>query len=141
MASGIYAATLVDVLDATGLAVDWTSTSNKVALYTASRAPNLLTDTAYTATNEVSSAGYTAGGLAVVTPTLVASGSPLKIIYDQADPSWTGVSFTARYADLYADALAGNNLMYSIDFGADFVVVSNTFTLVLDSLGLWQLNL
>lgn len=141
MASGLYVVSMVDALDATQLAIDWTASTNKIALYTSSRAPNLLTDSAYTATNEVSSAGYTAGGALVSTPTLVGSGSPLKIIYDFVDPTWSGVSFTARYADIYADALAGNNLMYGIDFGSDFVVVSNTFTIVLDSLGLWQMNL
>lgn len=141
MASGLYVVSMVDALDATALAIDWTSTANKTALYTSARSPNLLTDSAYTATNEVASAGYTAGGLTVVSPTLVGSGSPLKIIYDMSDPSWTGVSFTARYADIYADGLAGNNLMYSIDFGSDFVVVSNVFTIVLDALGLWQMNL
>jgi hypothetical protein len=141
MPSGLYVTSFVDMMDPTQLAVDWGSTSNKTALYTASRAPNLLTDSAYTSTNEVVSAGYTAGGLAVSSPTLVGSGSPTKIVFDMDNPSWTGVSFTARYADIYADALAGNNLMYGIDFGADFIVVSNVFTIVLDVLGLYQITI
>lgn len=145
MASSLYAAAFVDCLDATQLALDLTSSLNKAALFTNALSVNTLTDSNFASapytSNEVSSAGYTAGGLLIPTPTLVGSSGPLKIVYDAGDLSWTGVSFTARYAVFYADGLAGNNVFFLLDFGADFTVVSNQFLIQFDPSGIWQWTL
>lgn len=141
MASSLYVPSFVDALDPTGLALDLTSTSNKIALFTSSLSPNFVTDSDFTAapytSNQVSSSGYVAGGQALVAPTWVGSGSPPKITFDHDNPSWSGVTFTARYGIYYADGLAGNNVFYCCDFGSDFTATAGTFLIQLDAAGLF----
>jgi hypothetical protein len=145
MASTLYVPSFVDVLDVTNLALDMGAAGNKIAMFTSSLTINAVTDSDFTAapytTNQVSSAGYTAGGNVIASPTWVGSGTPTKIVYDFADPQWTGVTLTARYGILYADALAGNNVYYCIDFVTDFTATAGTFTIQLDAAGLFQWNL
>lgn len=145
MASSLYVVAFTDVLDATQLAIDLTVATNKIALFTNALVPNFVTDSDFGAapylTNQVTSVNYTAGGNVIGTPTLVGSGTPTKIIYDHVDPTWGPVTFTARYGVYYADALAGNNVYYCLDFGADFTATAGTFLIQLDALGLFQWNL
>lgn len=139
-ASGLYVATFVDILDATQLAVDLSSTSNKVAMFQNSITPNFTTDTAYSTTGEVSGTGYTAGGAAVTTPTVTASSGSL--VFDLADTSWASSTITnARCAMLYADALAGNNAICLVNFGADYSTVSGTFTIQWPAGGMFSIDL
>jgi hypothetical protein len=142
--SGIYAATLIDVLDASQLAIDLSLNTNKWAMFTNSlTAPNYNTDTAYGVApynaNEVSGTGYTAGGTVTASPTLTtASGI---ITYDQADTSWTASTITnARCALLYADALAGNNAICLVDFAADYSTVNGTFLITWNALGVFTID-
>lgn len=145
MASSLYAPAMVDVLDATQLGLDLTAAGNKAALFTNLLTPNYLADSSfgsapYTA-NQVSSAGYTAGGLTITTPTLTAAGSAPVITYDADNLSWTGVSLTARYAIFYAAGLGGTPVFYGLDFGADFTASSGPFTVIFDTLGIWTWTL
>ena len=141
--SGLYVVTLIDVLDATQLAVDLSSTGNKWALFTNSITPNFTTDTAYGAApydaNEVSGTGYTAGGAAVASPTL--TGSSGVITYDQADTSWASSTITgARCALLYADGLAGNNAICLVDFGADYSTSNGAMSIQWNAAGVFSLD-
>jgi hypothetical protein len=142
--SGLFVATFIDVLDATQLAVDLSLTTNKWALFTNSVSPNYTTDTAYGVSpydaNEVSGTGYSAGGTAVASPTL--TGSSGVMTYDQADTSWATSTITnARGALLYSDALAGNNAICLVDFGANYSTSAGTLLIQWNAAGVFTVDL
>lgn len=145
MASSVYAPVMVDALDPTGTALDMVAAANKAALFTNALTPNFLTDSDFTlapyTTNEVSSAGYTAGGLAIPTPTWVAAGAAPVITYDAGDLGWVGVTFTARRCIFYADGLATNNVFYCLDFLADFTATAGPFNIVFAGTGIFTWTL
>lgn len=144
-ASGLFVATFVDVLDATQLALDLDLETHKVAMFTNSITPNFSTDTAYGVApynaNEVSGTGYSAGGVALTITAL--SESPAgTIMYDAADVSWSTSTITAaRGALLYADALAGNNAILLVNFGADYSTSAGTFTIQWATTGIFTWDL
>jgi hypothetical protein len=139
--SGLYVTNWIDILDATQLAIDTSLTSHKWAMYTNTLTPNFSTDVGYAATNEVSGTGYTAGGQTIVSPTTSESPSG-TLMYDMADQVWAApTSVTARGAILYADALAGNNLIVAMTFGSDFTSTAGTFTIQFASTGVFTIDL
>ena len=101
----------------------------KIALYTSSATLGAST-TDYSATNEISGTGYTAGGetLTNVEP----SSSGTTALLDFNDVSWSGASFTARGALIYNTTTgAGSGTTDAVavlDFGTDKTVSSGTFT-------------
>lgn len=132
-ASGLFVLTFIDVLDTTQLALDLDLETHKVALFTNSITPSFSADTAYGASpynaNEVSGTGYTAGGT-VLTSTALSESPTGTIMYDAADTSWASSTITsARAALIYADALAGNNAIVLVNFGADYSTNNGTFTI------------
>lgn len=98
----------------------------KAALYAAAATLGAGT-TAYSATNEISGTGYSAGGVAMANATPVLSGT--TAIYDWADAVWTSASFTARGCLVYDSTNAGKQSLFVIDFGSDQTVTSGTFTI------------
>lgn len=152
-ASGLYVATFVDVLDATQLAIDTSLTSHKLALFSNSITPNFTSDTAYGVApydaNEVSGTGWAAGGVALsaaasgggsTSPTTAASSGSL--VYDMNDVAVSGTTLTsARGALLYADALAGNNAIVLINFGADYSTNNGVFGITWHTDGVFRLDL
>jgi hypothetical protein len=114
---------------ATGTHNFTTSTGNvfKIALYTSSATLDAST-TAYTASNEISGTGYTAGGATLTNVTPILSGS--TAIVDFADVSWPTASFTARGALIY-NSTNGNKAVMVLDFGSDRTVSSGTFTIMM----------
>lgn len=139
--SGLYVANIIDVFDATQLAIDLSLTTHKWAMYTNTLTPNFSTDTAYAATNEVTGTGYTAGGQTIVSPTNTESPTG-SYMYDMADQVWAApTSVTARGAILYADALAGNNLIVAVTFGSDFTSTAGTFTIQWAATGVFAIDL
>ena len=104
----------------------------KIALYTSSATLGAST-TAYSATNEVSGTGYTAGGVTLTGATIATSGTTAYVDFN--DPEWTSASFTARGALIYNDTTAGNNSIAVLDFGGDFTVSSGTFRIVFPAAG------
>lgn len=143
--SGLYVPTFMDVLDTTQLALDLDLETHKVALFTNSITPNFSTDTAYGVApynaNEVSGAGYTAGGTLLLGTAF--SDSPAGTLkYDATDTSWASSTITnARCALLYADALAGNNAFCLVNFGADYSTVAGTFTIQWAAGGIFTIDL
>jgi hypothetical protein len=127
-ASGLYLVTWIDLLDGTQLAIDLSLTSHKIALYDNVETPNYSSETAYAATNEVVGAGYIAGGQVVVTPSVTESPAG-SIKYGLGDQVWASVSVTASGCKLYADALAGNNLILGINFAGAFQAIAAPFTI------------
>tara|TARA_R110000787_G_scaffold274411_1_gene382342 strand:- start:428 stop:847 length:420 start_codon:yes stop_codon:yes gene_type:complete len=99
----------------------------KIALFTSSATLSAAT-TAYAATNEVSGTGYSAGGVALTSPSIATSGTTYWV--DFADPTWTSASFTANGALIY-NSSATNKAIAVLAFGGDFTVTSGTFTIVL----------
>ena len=106
------------------------STGNtfKLALYTNSASFDAST-TAYTATNEVSGTGYSAGGgtLTNVTPTT----SGTTAFADFADLTFSTATITARGALIYNDTATGDPSVVVLDFGADKTSTAGDFTIVM----------
>ena len=96
----------------------------KLALYTSSASYGAST-TVYSATNEVTGTGYTAGGntLTNVTPTLDGS----TAITDFADTTWTTSTITARGAMIYNSSKANVSVM-TLDFGSDKISSAGDFS-------------
>lgn len=98
----------------------------KIALYTSSATLDATT-TAYSATNEVTGTGYTAGGntLSVsVVPTNGGSGTTAYLSF--SNTSWTTATITARGALIY-NATNSNKAVCVLDFGADKTSTAGTF--------------
>lgn len=144
-ASGLFVLTFTDVLDTTQLALDLDLETHKVAMFTNSITPNFSSDTAYGVSpynaNEVSGTGYTSGGV-VLTSTALSESPTGTIMYDAADTSWASSTITnARCALIYADALAGNNAIVLVNFGADYSTSNGTFTIQWASGGIFTWDL
>lgn len=144
-ASGLFLPTWIDIVDTTQLAVDLDLETHKLALFTNSITPNFSTDTAWGVSpynaNEVSGTGYTSGGT-VITTTTVTESPTGTLMWDAADTSWSSSTIAnARAALAYADALAGNNAIVLINFGADFSTTAGTFLVQWASGGIFNLDL
>ena len=103
---------------------NFTTDTFKIALYTANATLNQDT-TVYTTTGEITGTGYTAGGKALVAPTVNASDGTAYISFNNI--SWTSASFTVRGALIYNSSKA-NRSVAVLDFGSDKVTTS-TFTI------------
>lgn len=140
--SGLYALAFRDALDTSNLAVDFLLSTHKIAMYTNTETPAFETETAYSATNEVAANGdYVAGGKVITSPTFVVAGATAVLTYDMADQVWASpTTVTARGAKLYADALAGNDLLVGVNFGADITSTAGTFTIAWNVLGVFTIT-
>ena len=113
----------------------------KIALYTSTATIDANT-TAYSATNEVTGTGYTAGGntlsrLGVVTNNETAStGTGFT---DFSDSVWSAATITARGALIYnntpsalsnAGATLTNAAVCALDFGSDKTSTAGDFTII-----------
>jgi hypothetical protein len=144
-ASGLFVLTFMDVLDTTQLALDLDLETHKVAMFTNSITPSFSADTAYGVSpynaNEVSGTGYTSGGVALTSTALTESPTG-TLMWDAADSSWSTSTITnARCALIYADALAGNNAIVLVNFGADYSTSAGTFTIQWPAGGIFTLDL
>ena len=100
----------------------------KMALYTSAATLGAAT-TAYTATNEVSGVGYTAGGTTMSGFNVTTSGTT-AILDFATDPSWANASITARGALIY-NSSKSNKAVYVLDFGSDITSTNGTFAITL----------
>jgi hypothetical protein len=152
MASGLYVLTFRDALDTSNIAIDFLLDTHKVVLVTDTHTPNFDTHDDYAdITNELATAGgYTQLGRVLTTGTAANGnctptfglGSAGQLKYDlTTDVAWPSASFTARGAVWYADALATNNLLFAHTFGADYTATNGTFTIQLDALGAFYIDL
>lgn len=98
----------------------------KIALYTSSATLGAST-TAYSATNEATGTGYTAGGntLTAVTPTT----SGTTAYTDFADTTWSASTITANGALIY-NANSSNASCVVLAFGSDKSSSNGDFTIV-----------
>jgi hypothetical protein len=143
-ASGIFVATVVDALDTTQLAIDLDLETHRIALFSNSITPNFTTDTAFGVApynaNEVSGTGWAAGGVLLTGTTFL--GASGAATFDATDVSASGTTLTnARCGLIYADALAGNNAICLVNFGADYSTVSGTFGITWAAGGIFSIDL
>jgi len=96
----------------------------KLALYSANVDLNADT-TAYSATNEITGTGYTAGGKTLTGITIQTSGSTVYINFSNA--VWDPAAFTTRAALIY-NSSKSNKSVAVLDFGSDKTCTS-TFTI------------
>lgn len=98
----------------------------KIALYTSSATLGAST-TAYTASDEVSGTGYTAGGNTLTNVTPTSSGT--TAFTDFADTTWSTATITARGALIY-NSTDSNKAVCVLDFGSDKSSTAGNFTVV-----------
>ena len=117
----------VGVLDGTFDFSSGTSQTFKIALYTSSATLDGTT-TAYSATNEVSGTGYTAGG-----NTLTISANPTSsgttAYLDFADTTWSTSTITANGALIYLANGTTNPAVAVLAFGEDKTSTDGDFTI------------
>jgi hypothetical protein len=127
--------------------VDLTSDTLKVMLLSAytvgstQASAQYLSDVLAVAT-ETSGAGYTAGGVAVASPSFTGSGEVFTL--DSAtNPAWTAATFDAYYALLY-DSTPSTNATRPVigyyDFGGNIPATGGAYTLILNASGLLTLT-
>ena len=105
---------------------DLTTDVIKIALYTGDA--NLNADTTvYSATNEITGTGYTAGGKIMTGVTVNTSGYTAYVEFDNV--VWNPGIFTARCALIY-NSSKGNKSVAVLDFGSDKTSTS-TFTITM----------
>jgi hypothetical protein len=143
-ASGLFVSTFVDVFDTTQLAIDLDLETHKIALFSNSITPNFDTNTAYGVTpydaNEVSGTNWAAGGVALTGTTF--TGASGTATFDASDVSVATTTLTsARCGLIYADALAGNNAIVLVNFGADYSTVAGTFAITWNASGIFTIDL
>jgi hypothetical protein len=99
----------------------------KMALFTDSATPGAAT-TAYSATNEVSGTGYTAGGATMT----LSSGYPQTAengtgqVFRFEDVEWANSSLTARWGLIYNSSQSNRSIMV-LDFGQNRISIASTF--------------
>ena len=103
----------------------------KIALYTSSASLGATTS-AYSATNEVSGTGYTAGGATLSSQAVAFDSSNNVAYFDAADPAFTTATITARGALIYNNSKSNASIAV-LDFGSDFTSTAGTFTIQLPS--------
>jgi hypothetical protein len=95
----------------------------KLALFTSAAALDVATTT-YSAANEASGAGYSAGGAVLTGVSVASSGATAFVDFD--DVTWAAASVTARGALLY-NASKSNKAVAVLDFGADKTTTGTDF--------------
>ena len=98
----------------------------KLAMYTNSASFDAST-TAYTATNEVSGTGYSAGGGTLTRVDPATSGTTAYTDFD--DLTFSSSTITARGALIYNDTAAGDPSVVVLDFGSDKTSTSGVFVI------------
>ena len=102
----------------------------KIALYDNSATLGTTT-TAYSASDEVSGSGYSAGGNTLKNTGVGTTTTTSFTAF--SDTSWTSASFTARGCLIYNSStvtgLTTNAAVCAVDFGGDKTVSSGTFTI------------
>ena len=98
----------------------------KIALYTSSATLGAST-TAYSATDEVTGTGYTAGGNTLVSVSPTTSGTTAYV--DFADTTWSNSTITANGALIY-NANSSNAAVVTLAFGSDKSSSNGDFVIV-----------
>ena len=123
----------VHAFNATGIPAHTVSTADtfKAALYVTT-ATNTTTTTAYSATNEVSGTGYTAGGVTVTFGTAPSNTTTTAFLTPSASITYTTVTLATSFDAmlLYNNTNAGKNSVAVYTFTAQ-TVAAGTFSLTM----------
>ena len=106
---------------------DFTSDTFKIALYDSSATLGAST-TAYSTSNEVSGAGYSAGGVALTIVAPATDGTTALV--DIGDVSWSGATFAANGALIY-NSSKSNKAVAVLSFGSVQNVSSANFNITM----------
>jgi hypothetical protein len=98
----------------------------KLALYTSSATLGAAT-TAYSATNEVSGTGYSAGGGALTNINPTTSGT--TALTNFAELTFSNSTITANGALIFNDSVSGDPAVCALAFGGDKISTSGNFTI------------
>ena len=99
----------------------------KIALYTATAALNATT-TVYDTTDEVTGAGYTAGGNTLVISQVPTSTNTETVAWlNFENSSWPSATFSANGALIY-NSTQGNKAVAVLNFGSTKTTTNQTFT-------------
>ena len=123
--------------------IDFDSDTVKVALCTSSYTPNQDTHDYFNdVTNEITGTGYTAGGATLTSKTATYTSGTNVLALDCADPTWTGATFTFRYAVFYVSTGTSSTspLLCYVDFITDQTVTAGTASLTVNASGLLTLT-
>ena len=117
--------------------IDYLDDTIKVMLVSNAWVPDQLNnDYLDEVTNEITGAGYTAGGITLTNKAITPDANRMRFVAD--DITWTGATFTARYAVVYDDTpfnASSKPLLGYIDFGEDKTVNNGTFTITWSDYG------
>lgn len=124
--------------------IDWDSDDIRVMLTTSAYTPNQDTHRYLSdVTNEVTGAGYTAGGAALTSKTLTYDAASNVIVLDAADVTWASSTVTARYAVIYDNSpstTATKPLLGYVDFVSDQSSTNGNFTVTWDATGIFRIT-
>lgn len=113
--------------------IDLDTDDLKVMLLTSSHTQNKDTQEFIddVSANEVSGAGYTAGGKAVTGASVTVNNTTDKGVFDADDVTWTNATITARYAALYVDTGSPSTspIVQIFDLGSDKSSTAGDFSL------------
>lgn len=113
--------------------IDLEGDTIKVMLTTSSYTPAATHNVKGDVTNEVSGTGYTAGG-ATLSGKAVTQAATTK--WDATDVTWSSSTITARYAVIWDDTIATDDLLICLDFGSDKTSSGGDFTIQFDAAGI-----
>lgn len=112
----------------------------KIMLVGSAYTPNIDTHAKRSdVTNEVSGAGYTAGGVALVNKAVTMNTTSDKGVFDADDITLSNATITARGAVLYkarGGASSADELIAYLDFGADITSTAGNFNIAFDANGI-----
>jgi len=93
-------------------------------------------------TNEVTGAGYTAGGAEITTKTVTQDNTDDEGVFDGADVTWAASTITARGAVLYKDTTVATTspVICYFDFVTDKSSSGGDFTIQWNAEGIINLN-
>lgn len=142
MATQVYNSFKLKLID-NSTKIDLSSDTIKIALVTSTYVPSADNHDFFNdITNEVSGAGYTAGGATLASKTVTQDNTNDKAVFDAADVTWTTSSITARGAILYKSTGVSSTspLIGYIDFGADKTSDGGTFQITISTSGLLNIS-
>jgi len=117
--------------------VDWVTDTIKVALVGAAYVPNQDTHDYWddVVANEVTGAGYTAGGVTLATKTVNYDAATNVASLRAATSAWTNLTATTSYAVIYkSTGVNGTSVLIGyVDLGGSQSVVGADFSLVWDT--------
>lgn len=140
MASVIYNSFKRDIMNGS---IDLDTDTIKVALVTSSYVPDIDNHDKFDdITNEVTGAGYTAGGETLASKTVTVDNTDNEGVFDAADVTWANATITARGAVIYKSTGVASTspLVCYIDFVTDKISSNGDFKITWDAEGILNLN-